>query len=78
MILNYTIWETADSIQQDHWAQTVQVVLWIIWFFLPLPGDWQVSTLPFSLYLFLSFSLFFFSSFFFSFFPLFVLKRTQL
>lgn len=55
MILNYIIWETADSIQQDRWAQTVQVALWIIWFFLPLPGDWQVSTLSFFLYLFLRF-----------------------
>lgn len=45
MILNYAIWETADSIQQDHWAQTVEVTPWIIWFFLPLPGDCHVSIL---------------------------------
>lgn len=60
MILNYAIWETADSIQEDHWAQTVKVTPWIIWFFLPLPGDWQLSTLTFFFCLFLPFSLFFF------------------
>lgn len=72
MILNYAIWETADSIQEDHWAQTVKVTPWIIWFFLPLPGDWQLSTLTFFFCLFLPFSLLFF------FFSMILLKYMQL
>lgn len=30
IILHFTVWETADSIQQDHWAPPVQVVLWLL------------------------------------------------
>lgn len=70
MILNYTIWETADSIQWDHWAQTVLLTpLWVVQFFLHLPGDWQEPTLPDPLLIS--------ASLFFLLFCLFVLKCTR-